>query len=83
MLHGGLEPCDNSDYPALYVRITTPYIWNWLNDFANQPESEIEPNVVIKQGKSNFSKNFQEFCSDILFVTKDISQDHALLQVPL
>ena len=80
VLHGGLEPCDNSDFPALYVRITTPYIWNWLNDFANQPESEIESNVVIKQGKINFSKTSIRFCCDILFVTEEISQDHAQLQ---
>ena len=56
VLHGGLVQCDNSDFPALYVRITTPYIWNWLNDFVNQPDSELESNTEIKQGKNNFSK---------------------------
>ena len=32
VLHGGLVPCDNSQYPSIYVRVTTPHIWNWLMD---------------------------------------------------
>ena len=37
VLHGGLEKCDNSNYPAIYTRITTPHIWNWIMDnFVNK-----------------------------------------------
>ena len=37
VLHGGLEKCDNSVYPAIYTRITTPKIWNWImDDFVNK-----------------------------------------------
>ena len=37
VLHGGLEKCDNSVFPAIYTRITTPEIWNWImEEFVNK-----------------------------------------------
>ena len=37
VLHGGLEKCDNSEFPAIYTRVTTPHIWNWLmEEFINK-----------------------------------------------
>ena len=49
VLHGGLERCDNSDYPAIYTRITTPEIWNWLmNNFVNKIETAITTQPLSK-----------------------------------
>ena len=30
VLHGGVVLCDNSKFPALYARVTTPKIYQWL-----------------------------------------------------
>ena len=39
VLHGGFIRCDNSDFPAIYTRITTPRIWNWLiTEFINNTQ---------------------------------------------
>ena len=46
VLHGGLVPCDNSQYPSIYTRVTTPYIWNWLMDnFINGTPKNLEKNI--------------------------------------
>ena len=40
VLHGGLVRCDNSQFPAIYTRVTTPNIWNWLvSEFINKTQS--------------------------------------------
>ena len=30
VLHGGVVKCDNSEYPAIYTRISTPKIYKWI-----------------------------------------------------
>ena len=30
VLHGGVVNCDNSEYPAIYTRISTPKIYKWI-----------------------------------------------------
>ena len=37
VLHGGVVSCDNSEYPAIYVRISAPKIYKWIkeNGFKN------------------------------------------------
>ena len=32
VLHGGIKPCDNSVYGAIYNRISTPGIHDWILD---------------------------------------------------
>ena len=32
VLHGGVVQCDNSEYPAIYTRITTPKIYKWIEE---------------------------------------------------
>ena len=32
VLHGGVEKCDNSEYPAIYTRISTPKIYKWIEE---------------------------------------------------
>ena len=32
VLHGGVDACDNSEYPAIYTRITTPKIYKWIKE---------------------------------------------------
>ena len=32
VLHGGVENCDNSEYPAIYTRISTPKIYKWIEE---------------------------------------------------
>ena len=32
VLHGGVVQCDNSEYPAIYTRISTPRIYNWIKE---------------------------------------------------
>ena len=32
VLHGGVEKCDNSEYPAIYTRISTPKIYKWIQE---------------------------------------------------
>ena len=32
VLHGGLAKCDNSEYPAIYTRISTPKIYKWIEE---------------------------------------------------
>ena len=33
ILHGGIEPCDNSVYPALYNRVASPENYEWILNF--------------------------------------------------
>ena len=49
VLHGGVVNCDNSEYPAIYVRISAPKIYKWIeeNGFKNSPI----PNFQKSQGK--------------------------------
>ena len=32
VLHGGVVKCDNSEYPAIYTRISTPKIFKWIEE---------------------------------------------------
>ena len=32
VLHGGVVNCDNSEYPAIYTRISTPKIYKWIKE---------------------------------------------------
>ena len=32
VLHGGVVECDNSEYPAIYTRISTPKIYKWIEE---------------------------------------------------
>ena len=32
VLHGGVVQCDNSEYPAIYTRISTPKIYKWIEE---------------------------------------------------
>ena len=32
VLHGGVVKCDNSEYPAIYTRISTPKIYKWIEE---------------------------------------------------
>ena len=32
VLHGGVVQCDNSEYPAIYTRISTPKIYKWIQE---------------------------------------------------
>ena len=32
VLHGGVVACDNSEYPAIYTRISTPKIYKWIQE---------------------------------------------------
>ena len=32
VLHGGVVQCDNSEYPAIYTRISTPKIYKWIKE---------------------------------------------------
>ena len=32
VLHGGIVQCDNSEYPAIYTRISAPKIYNWIEE---------------------------------------------------
>ena len=32
VLHGGVVACDNSEYPAIYTRISTPKIYKWIEE---------------------------------------------------
>ena len=32
VLHGGVVLCDNSEYPAIYTRISTPKIYKWIEE---------------------------------------------------
>merc|ERR1712193_409208 len=37
VLHGGLEQCNNKRYPAIYVRLDNPSIYQWLRSQIRVP----------------------------------------------
>ena len=41
ILHGSVKQCDNSRFPAIYTRITTPRLYKWILD-------RITGNIYIK-----------------------------------
>ena len=59
LLHGGLVPCSNEKFPAIYIRIDSPIILQWL-------KSEIKmPNfwpTTTNTGMLNFTKFFNYVC---------------------
>ena len=32
VVHGGVVECDNSEYPAIYTKISTPKIYKWIEE---------------------------------------------------
>ena len=46
ILHGGLVPCSNVKFPAIYVRLDSPTVHKWLKSEINIPNfwpESIEP----------------------------------------
>ena len=85
VLHGGLKKCDNSKYPAIYTRITTPHIWNWImDDFVNKVKTTTQSSSTKtafegeEQRKHNCSvfdvAEILEVCTPIIETTcKDVA----------
>ena len=55
VLHGGIVACDNSEYPAIYTRISTPKIYKWIEEKALNPIKDpvniVDSNPIKKAEK--------------------------------
>jgi len=48
VLHGGIIPCDNSDFPAIFNRVAAPENYEWILNFTKVEATTIAPAIFFQ-----------------------------------